>query len=305
MSSARPERAGSASGVNETLVEASGALGHRGARQRARGDGELRVAAPGGGRGRAGGRDRRRVGVPGVAVGRHEPVVDRRTRRRLEVVGRADPRSTRARSPRTRRRRSPSRPARPRTRRAGLGPNSSGSSALRLHAPPPRAAAGAGARRATGTPTACRFEVGHTSSTTSSSARRFTSSGSSIDRTPCWRRSAPSVVERDPYRLGPGELAACGVDSSPRLLGDGERLGVGPGGPTASSLARPNATTPWSRASPRGGPAPPPPRARRCGRRRASDRCRRRGARRRRAARRAPSRRSSSSSPNRLRWCGA
>ncbi len=73
--------------------------------------------------------------------------------------------------------------------------------------------------------------MGHTSSTMSESARRFTSSGSSIERTPCCRRSGCSVFERTPHRLRTRQLTRVGSGEQAGVLGDGERLGVGLGRP--------------------------------------------------------------------------
>ena len=60
----------------------------------------------------------------------------------------------------------------------------------------------------------------------SESANRFTSSGSSIARTPCWSRSGAEGVERAPHRLGAGELTGVRRRQQPGVLGDDERLGV-------------------------------------------------------------------------------
>src|SRR6478609_5320303 len=62
------------------------------------------------------------------------------------------------------------------------GPNSNGSSPFRLQPIPASSSWGSGCSANDGYTDRSRFDVGHTSSTTSESARRFTSSGSSIAR---------------------------------------------------------------------------------------------------------------------------
>ena len=111
-------------------------------------------------------------------------------------------------------------------------------------APRRRAARAGDGPRWTGPPRAARWTSGRRRGTRPSSARRFTSSGSSTARTPCWMRWAPSSVERADHAGGPASSPAWGVLRSPasraRANASAKRLGR----PGASSLASPNATTP-------------------------------------------------------------
>ncbi len=81
--------------------------------------------------------------------------------------------------------------------------------------------------------------MGHTSSTMSESASAFTSSGSSIERTPCCRRSGWSVSSAPHTDSGPASSPAWGVARSPASLAIANASAKGSGRPMASSLARP------------------------------------------------------------------
>ena len=83
----------------------------------------------------------------------------------------------------------------------------------------------------------------------SESASTFTSSGSSIERTPCCRRSGWSVSSAPHTDSGPASSPAWGVERSPASFAIANASAKGSGGPMASSLARPNDTTPAVGAS--------------------------------------------------------
>ena len=113
------------------------------------------------------------------------------------------------------------------------GPNRRGSSALRVHRTPASSSSGKGwADRDVTTPRAT-LEVGQTSRTAPSAARRATRAESSTARTPWAIRRAPSTssasrtehVERGAHAGRAGEFPRVRSGDQPGITGDGECLG--------------------------------------------------------------------------------
>ena len=255
------------SGVNETLVEASGALGDRGARQRA---GRRRAATRGRCRVRRRGRRLRHRGVVGGRSGQSEPGVDRRRADCLELRGRTravDRRRGRSGERDVVERRSPSRASSYSSSRPG--PNSSGSSALRLHRTPASSSWGSGCSSSDGTTESSTFEVGHTSRQTPLSARRSRQSGS-LDRAHAVLDAVGAEQRRARLHRRSGarrarRRGAC--ESRPASRAMSKASTKRPGGPSSSSLARPNDDdAPCRRGARRCGPGRRRRPGRRCGR---------------------------------------
>ena len=242
MSSASAEQAGAAAGVNETIVEAAGALGIAVLGTVLAATHGVRVAAAG----RRGGRARRR-GRRGERAqsSTHQTSIAARARA-LSMSGapeassefRAMPAMASSSSPRRLRTSSYS--------SSRFGPKRRGSSELRLHRTPASSSAGSGCASIDGTTDSITFDVGHTSRHTASrpAGARGRRLRRPAHRAGCDRRRARRG-RRSPMP-GPASSPACGTLSRPASRAIAKAGANGSGGQSVSSLASPNPTTPRS-----------------------------------------------------------